>query len=52
MDTMVCYCFEYRESDIRRDVLNNGGTSQIMQQVIEARRTGTCQCHITHPKGT
>jgi len=52
MDTMICYCFEYTAGDIRRDVLDNGGTSRIMHEIIEARRMGTCQCHIKHPEGT
>ncbi len=52
MKEFICYCFEYTESDIRQDVFLNGGKSPIMDRIIEARKQGTCQCDIKHPKGT
>ena len=50
-DEMICYCFQYNAGDIRRDVAKHG-ESTILQQILDAKRTGECQCAKKHPKGT
>lgn len=47
---LVCYCFEYSEEDIRRDVFTNG-RSLIMEEIIAAKQFGSCQCEVKNPKG-
>ncbi|NQU04170.1 MAG: hypothetical protein HQ589_08490 [Syntrophaceae bacterium] len=52
MKDFICYCFEYTESDIKREVFRNKGRSPLMERIIEARKKGNCQCDIKHPKST
>ncbi|GAK54462.1 hypothetical protein U14_05747 [Candidatus Moduliflexus flocculans] len=50
-DDMICYCFQYTSGDIRRDAAEHG-KSTILQQILDAKRAGGCQCAEKHPKGT
>ena len=50
-DEMICYCFQYTAGDIRRDVAEHGEPT-ILQQILDAKQTGGCQCAEKHPKGT
>jgi hypothetical protein len=50
MSQLVCYCFEYTEDDIRRDVLENAGHSAILGKILAAKMQGACQCAKKHPE--
>ncbi|GAK56651.1 hypothetical protein U27_03614 [Candidatus Vecturithrix granuli] len=50
-DEMICYCFHYTAGDIRRDAIEHG-ESTILQRILNAKRSGGCQCVEKHPKGT
>ena len=50
-EEMICYCFHYTAGDIRRDV-TKPGESTIVQHILHATQTGTCDCVNTHPNGT
>lgn len=51
MADLICYCFEYTEADIRKDVIENKGCSTIMKKIAENKKNGACLCHIKHPHG-
>ncbi len=48
---LICYCFGYSEEDIIRDVLENEGTSYILERILSEKKKGTCRCSTTHPLG-
>jgi hypothetical protein len=48
---LICYCFGYSEEDIIRDVLENNGTSSIMERILTEKKNGTCNCKFNHPEG-
>jgi hypothetical protein len=50
-DEMICYCFQYTAGDIRPDVAEHG-ESTILQQILNAKRTGKCECATKHPNDT
>ena len=50
MDKLVCYCFDYTTSDIKKDVLDNGGRSTIMEEIVAEKKAGNCQCATKNPK--
>ncbi|NQT74327.1 MAG: hypothetical protein HQ553_16415 [Chloroflexi bacterium] len=52
MNKLICYCFEYTESDIKDEMLQNNGKSLLLERIIEARKNDTCQCDVKNPKGT
>jgi hypothetical protein len=45
----ICYCFGYFEEDIIRDVLENKGTSTILEKIANEKKRGGCSCSNTHP---
>jgi hypothetical protein len=45
----ICYCFGYSEEDIVRDVVENNGTSSILESIMNEKKKGTCRCETTHP---
>jgi len=49
-DEIICYCFNHTRGDIAEDVLRNG-RSLILENIIEAKRLGTCQCAAKNPGG-
>lgn len=51
MNDLVCYCFEHSAYDIQEDVKANNGRSMILEKILVAKKTGGCQCAITHPEG-
>ena len=51
MNKIVCYCFNYTESDIRNDVLRNNGQSSILETIVAEKQQGACQCPTKHPEG-
>ena len=50
MSKKICYCFNYTDEDIVRDVKTNG-KSLIMEQIAGEKRDGGCHCSETNPKG-
>ncbi|HKJ05131.1 MAG TPA: hypothetical protein VJ974_05985 [Geopsychrobacteraceae bacterium] len=50
MDKLICYCFNYRNSDIIKDLIVNEGCSLILQRIVDAKNRGDCQCEIYHPE--
>lgn len=48
---LICYCFNYSEEDISRDIREHNGTSTILQQITEAKQQGACNCARNHPLG-
>ena len=50
LNQLICYCFDYTEEDIRKDMLANG-RSMILEEIKLAKQIGGCQCHIKNPKG-
>jgi len=51
MNKIICYCFNYTESDIRDDVIRNNGHSSILDRIVAEMQKGVCQCTIRHPEG-
>lgn len=47
----ICYCFEYSEEDIIRDVRENNGTSLIIERILNEKKNGACRCITTNPLG-
>ncbi len=51
MNNPVCFCFEYTEEDIVKDVVDNDGTSRIMERILSGKKNGFCNCKTKHPEG-
>ncbi len=51
MSKMVCYCFNYSETDIEQDVRNNNGQSTILEKIKTAKQMDSCRCKETNPSG-
>ena len=50
MPAFICYCFEFTEEDIRKDIEANG-RSTILAKIKKERKIGNCQCAVKNPKG-
>ncbi|MBS1115049.1 MAG: BFD-like (2Fe-2S) protein [Nitrospirae bacterium] len=50
-NNLICYCFGYSEEDIVRDVLENEGTSSILERILNKKKKGSCNCKFNHPEG-
>ena len=50
MTNLICYCFNYTDTDIRLDIRQNG-KSTIMQRILAEKRMGGCQCATKNPTG-
>ena len=46
----ICYCFDYSEDDIRRDLFEGKGTSSILERIVSEKKKGTCRCATLHPE--
>lgn len=51
MSKKICYCFDYTEADIIADVRSNQGRSLILEQILAAKKQGSCRCATMHPEG-
>ncbi len=51
MKRLICYCFGHSEADIRLEVLKNTGVSNILEEIIVAKKNGSCRCDEKHPAG-
>ena len=47
---LICYCFNYTESDIVADILENG-KSTIEERIKAEKKAGTCECAAKNPSG-
>lgn len=47
---LICHCFNYTQEDIEQDFAQNG-TSTILEKILKEKKSGTCQCALTNPKG-
>jgi NAD(P)H-nitrite reductase large subunit len=50
MNEKICYCFNYTEADLVKDVLENG-RSTIMERIMAESKQGNCDCAKNNPKG-
>lgn len=48
---LICYCFRYSEEDIIMDVIENSGSSSILERILSEKKKGTCNCKYNHPEG-
>ena len=46
----ICYCFNYTESDIEIDILENG-KSTIEERIKAEKKAGSCECTTKNPSG-
>ena len=46
----ICYCFNYTDDDIERDVLVHG-KSLISEKILASKKAGGCRCASENPKG-
>ena len=51
MSKLICYCFGYTDEAIRRDVVEHGGRSTIMERIKAEKSKGRCQCKTRNPRG-
>lgn len=49
-DVYVCYCFEHKRGDIRRD-LKEKGTTDIPDRIRKGVKEGHCDCERKNPQG-
>lgn len=47
---LICYCFNYTESDIVADILENG-KSTIEERIKVEKKAGVCECVTKNPSG-
>lgn len=47
---LICYCFNYTESDIEADILENR-TSTIEERIRALKKAGACECTTKNPSG-
>jgi hypothetical protein len=50
MNETICYCFNYTEDDLEKDVVEHGH-STIMERIIAESKAGACSCETNNPKG-
>lgn len=46
----VCYCFNFKRGDLRRD-LEEGGKTDIPERIRQGIAEGRCACERTNPQG-
>ena len=51
MPVTLCFCFGYTDEAIRRDVLEHGGHSTILERIKGEKARGACQCATKNPRG-
>jgi len=49
-DVYVCYCFEHKRGDLRRDLKEKGRTD-IPEQIRQGVKEGRCDCERKNPQG-
>ncbi len=51
MSKTICYCYNYTEDDILKDVRHNLGRSLILEKITSEKQQGNCRCASLHPEG-
>jgi len=49
-ENLICYCFNYTESDIIADILKNR-QSTIEERIKAEKKAGACECASKNPSG-
>jgi len=49
-DVHVCYCFDFKRGDIRRDLMGKGKTA-IPEEIKKGVKEGRCDCERKNPQG-
>lgn len=49
-DGLVCYCFDYRRSDLAGE-RSQGGPTTFLQEIKSQVRAGNCACEVKNPSG-
>lgn len=49
-EVFVCYCFEHRRGDLRRDLIQKG-TTDIPDRIKQGIKEGRCDCERRNPQG-
>jgi hypothetical protein len=49
-ETFVCYCFEHKRGDLRRDLMRTG-TTDIPDRIRREVKAGRCDCERKNPQG-
>lgn len=49
-DVFVCYCFEHKRGDIRRN-LQSKGTTDVLERIKKGIQEGRCDCERKNPQG-
>lgn len=49
-EVFVCYCFEHKRGDLRRDLAQNGVTD-IPDRIKQGIKEGRCDCERKNPQG-
>jgi hypothetical protein len=47
---LICYCFNYTESDIEADIHKNRKSS-IEERIKAEKKAGACECATKNPSG-
>ncbi len=50
MSDLICYCFEFSQSDIETDFKKHG-KSLILEKIIKEKKQNGCDCENKNPKG-
>ncbi len=50
MEKLICYCFNYTESNVEADILKNK-KSTIEERIKAEKKAGACECTIKNPTG-
>ncbi len=51
MAKLICYCWNYTDEDIIKDVLEHNGKSTILERIKAEKKAGRCQCEVKNPSG-
>lgn len=49
-EELICFCFNYTDTDIERDVLAHG-RSTIVDKILVEKKAGGCRCATQNPNG-
>ena len=49
-DVYVCYCFQHKRADVRREIKEKG-TTDIPDKIRKGVKEGLCDCELKNPQG-
>ncbi len=50
INDLICYCFEFSQSDIETEYKKHG-KSLILEKIIKEKKQSGCDCENKNPKG-